>query len=89
MRKEEFREWLSVKVKKNPAGDCLSRCKSVETALEVDLDVEFNRDKGKDLLSKMQYSIADERAQKAIPAKFYFQDNVNVIPHGKSQISSQ
>lgn len=78
MRKEEFKEWLSVKIKKKPASDCMSRCKSVEIALQVDLDAEFARDKGKQLLGKMQYSIADERANKPAPEEFHFKDNANI-----------
>ena len=35
-------------------------------------------DKGKRLLSKMQYSIADERAKKEAPTEFHFKDNANI-----------
>ena len=78
MRKDDFKEWLLVRVKKKPASDCVSRCKTVETALEIDLDEEFAIDKGKRLMGKMQYSIADERANKDAPAEFHFKDNANI-----------
>ena len=78
MRKDDFKEWLLVRVKKKPASDCVSRCKTVETALEIDLDEEFAIDKGKRLMGKMQYSIADERADKDAPAEFHFKDNANI-----------
>lgn len=78
MRKEDFKEWLTTRVKKKPASDCVSRCKAVETALQVDLDSEFVFDKGNRLLSKMQYSIADERAGKEAPTEFHFKGNANI-----------
>lgn len=78
MRKEDFKEWLSTKIQKKPTSDCMSRCKTVETALQINLDIEYAFDKGKQLLSKMQYSIADERAQKEVPAGFNFKDEANV-----------
>lgn len=78
MRKEDFQEWLSTRIKKKPTLDCMSRCKSVETALQIDLDAEYAFDKGKRVLSQMQYSIADEREKKDAPAGFHFKDNANV-----------
>ena len=42
------------------------------------MDEEFAIDKGKRLMGKMQYSIADERANKDAPAEFHFKDNANI-----------
>lgn len=78
MRRDDFKEWLLARVNKKPASDCVSRCKTVETALEIDLDEEFSIDKGKRLMGKMQYSIADERANKEAPDEFHFKDNANI-----------
>lgn len=78
MRKDDFKEWLLSRLNKKPASDCVSRCKTVETALQVDLDEEFSFDKGKSLLSKMQYSVTDERNNKEAPAEFHFKDNANI-----------
>ena len=78
MRKDDFKEWLSTRIKKKPASDCMSRCKTVEQALQIDLDEEFSYDKGKRLMDKMQYSIADERAKKEAPPEFHFKENANI-----------
>ena len=78
MRKEEFKEWLSMRIKKKPTSDCVSRCKAVETAFQIDLDAEYTLDKGKRLLGKMQYSISDEREKKEAPSEFHFKDNANI-----------
>lgn len=78
MRKDDFKEWLLVRIKKKPASDCVSRCKTVENALQIDLDEEYSLDKGKRLLSKMQYSIADERAKKEAPSEFHFKDDAKI-----------
>lgn len=78
MRKDAFKAWLSVRIKEKPVSDCMSRCKIVETALQIDLDSEYINDKGKNLLEKMQYTIADERAKKEAPAGFHFKENANI-----------
>lgn len=78
MRKDDFKEWLLVRIKKKSASDCMSRCKAVENALQIDLDEEYAYDKGKRLLSRMFYSISDERNNKEIPVEFHFKDNSNV-----------
>lgn len=78
MRKEDFKEWLSAKIKKKPASDCVSRCRTVEKVLVVDLDEEYARDRGTGVLSRMQYSIEDERSAKQPPADFHFKDNANI-----------
>lgn len=78
MRKEDFKEWLVVRIKKKPVSDCMSRCKTVETALQIDLDEEFCKDRGCGLMKKMQYSISDERANKEPPVEFHFKDNANI-----------
>lgn len=55
MRKEEFKEWLSTRIKKKPTSDCMSRCKAVEIALHTDLDAEYALDKGKRLYRKNEF----------------------------------
>lgn len=78
MCKEDFKEWRSTRIQKKPASDCMSRCKAVETAFQIDLDAEYAYDKGKRILSKMQYTISDEREKKEAPAEFHFRDNANI-----------
>ena len=69
MRKDEFRVWLSARIKDKPVSDCMSRCKIVESSLQIDLDNEYSNDKGKTLLGKMQYTA---------PAGFHFKENANI-----------
>lgn len=78
MRRDAFKEWLSARIKKKPVSDCMSRCKVVEAALQVDLDIEYSNDKGKKLLRKMQYTIADEREKREAPAGFHFKEGANI-----------
>lgn len=78
MRKDEFRVWLSARIKDKPVSDCMSRCKIVESSLQIDLDNEYSNDKGKTLLGKMQYTAADEKEKKEAPAGFHFKENANI-----------
>lgn len=79
MRKEEFRTWLSLTIKKKPASDCLSRCNTVEYALKVNLDDEYKRDGGKAVLEKLSYSRRDASAGIPAPAEFHFKQGANVV----------
>lgn len=78
MRKENFKEWLSNKMQKKPISDCVSRCKTVEATFQIDLDTEYFLDNGEQLLSKMQYTIADERNQKEAPTGFHFKSRATI-----------
>lgn len=78
VRKNEFREWLSYRIQIKPVNDCISRCQTVEQSLNVDLDTEFQLDQGVGLMKRMQYSIADQRAAKDVPAGFSFRTNSNI-----------
>lgn len=79
MRRDEFRTWLSLKIKKKPASDCLSRCNTVEYALKVDLDAEFKRDGGKKVLEKLSYCRRDASAGIPAPAEFNFKEGANIV----------
>ena len=74
MRKEEFRNWMDGKIKARPISDCLSRCSRVERVLGVDLDDAYAQDQGEGVLSKLQYTIADERANKPYNPEFGFKE---------------
>lgn len=52
MRKDEFKTWLKEvkKVAQGPISNYPSRCSRVERTLKLDLDEEFKKDKGHDLL---------------------------------------
>ena len=79
MKKAEFRSWLSNHMKKKPASDCVSRCNSVELALNVDLDEEYKLDKGKSVLGKLSYCRRDATAGVPAPAEFHFREGANVV----------
>jgi hypothetical protein len=79
MRKEEFIKWLSSEIKAKPASDCASRCRKVENALGIDLDDEYNKDGGRELLNtRLAYSVADERANKPAPPGFNFKEGSSI-----------
>lgn len=78
MRKDEFKVWLLTKIHAKPTSDCISRCRTVETALNVDLDVEYLRDRCETVLNKMQYGIKDEKENKEAPTGFHFKEDANI-----------
>ena len=78
MEKEKFRTWLCKRMGKKPAGDCLSRCGTVERSLKIDLDNEFKQDEGKSLIDKLSYTIKDEQNKVEAPQEFHF-DNPKTI----------
>lgn len=51
MKLIQFQLWLQGKLTAKAISDCLSRCKRVEERLGLDLDIEFAKNKGHDLLS--------------------------------------
>lgn len=73
MRKTEFRNWLDGKIKKRPISDCISRCHSIEKSFDVDLDEEYRKDGGSYILSRLEYTIDDERKSAPAPDGFFFQ----------------
>lgn len=79
MKKEEFRNYLSISVKKKPVSDCLSRCTTVEYALKVDLDEEYAKDGGREVLSKLAYNKRDMDAGIPLPKEFSFKAGCNVV----------
>lgn len=79
MRKNEFRVWLEDKINKKSAGDCLSRCQKVEKSLNVDLEQEYQKDKGKTVLSAISYRTKDAKANVPLPKEFLFKEGSNSI----------
>ena len=78
MREDEFKNWLSSRLKKRSTKDCISRCKKAEKALQANLDIEYNIDNGTRVLNTMQYSIEDEKKGKEPPAGFSFKPNSSI-----------
>lgn len=67
MRFEQYGEYLSERIEKRPKADYLSRCRRVEDGLGVDLDQEYERDGGKQLISILSYTVDDEKNHKPVP----------------------
>lgn len=72
MLKNEFNEWLSERLKGRSRVDCISRCRRVEKALNIDLDEEYFKDKGNSLLELLKYSAKNERDGVPVPDGFNF-----------------
>jgi len=66
MQEDRYRKWLKNKIENKPISDYISRCARVELSLHLDLDAEYRKDKGKDILYRLSYSKQDER-ENAIP----------------------
>lgn len=79
MRTEDFRRWLLVRQTRKSVSDSLSRCRRVEKSLQIDLDEEYQKDRGKQLLSRMEYTAADERNNRPAPLGFEFAANLSII----------
>lgn len=72
MQEGMFRQWLVEQGFQNDrvVGDHMSRCRRIEKEMHVDLDAEFNRDRGVDLMDRLSYSTADEAAGVTTPIQF-------------------
>ena len=79
MRKDEYGKYLENRLKPNSAKDRLSRCKSVEKALGVDLDEEYKKDGGTRVMEMLSYTIQDARDNKPLPAGLAFKPGANII----------
>lgn len=77
MKTSEFKEWLLLSLNPKPAKDCISRCRKVEAALSVDLDREYEKDRGRSVISRLMYTLGDERMQIAAPDGFGFKPGAN------------
>lgn len=79
MRKEDFRQWLDGKIKKKPISDYISRCTTVESALKVDLDEEYRKDRGQTVIRKLSYNARDAKFNHPVPQEFNFKAGCNVV----------
>lgn len=79
MKTEEFKSWLqSIPMNPLPVKDCISRCRKVEAALSVDLDEEYEKDRGENVIVSLTYTIEDERNHKTVPENFKFKEGSNI-----------
>jgi|LSQX01.1.fsa_nt_gb hypothetical protein len=87
MRAEAFRNWLHGKISSKPISDCISRCCRIEECLKLDLDEEYIKDGGHNLIKLLEYSADDERLNKAAPKGITFMPGSN-IRNGMSSLRS-
>lgn len=79
MRTDEFRSWLQKSgLGPKPLKDCISRCRKVEKALQIDLDEQFESDRGQSVISSLRYSADDERNGIQAPECFGFKEGANI-----------
>ena len=79
MRREDYTKWLAGRLNPKSVKDRISRCKSVEVALGIDLDEEYKKDFGKSVIEHLRYSRADAVANKPFPQEFSFKEGANKI----------
>jgi len=62
MKFDFFKSWLENQgtLGKRPIGDCLSRNKRIECDLKINLDFEYERDRGAKLIDLLTYTIEDK-----------------------------
>ena len=74
MREEHFMDWMISKgtMTKRPMGDAVSRCRRVERDLEVNLDMEFQKDGGNRIIGLLDYSAQDAMDRRELPGKLSF-----------------
>lgn len=64
MDERNFRIWLEKQKNFHTARTYAARCMRIEGEMEVDLDIEYKRDGGSELLAKMKYSREEQRQGK-------------------------
>ena len=79
MKKEEFRIWLAPKRTKRAISDCISRCSKIEKSMSIDLDLEFEKDLGLNVMKTLSYGKRDLDQGVEFPSQFVFKDGANLI----------
>lgn len=57
---------------KRPIDDALSRCNWIEKGLAVDLDIEYEQDRGEAILALLEYTKDDKNVGKEVPKGLFF-----------------
>lgn len=80
MRENEFREWMLGlgTMQLRPVGDAVSRCRRVVRSLNVDLDIEYNKDRCVSILKKLEYTTEDARRGLPVDSGFGFMPGANL-----------
>lgn len=89
MRKNEFKVWMESlgTMKTRPIGDAISRCKRVENSLNINLDNEFEKDRGNNILTLLEYTKEDEQLNCSPPEGIVFVSGSN-IKNGMASLKS-
>ena len=87
MRKEEFDCWLQFRVTKAAKSDNISRCNRVEKELNIDLDDEFIKDRGKSLLYKLEYTRENQLHNEPLKCDIHFNEGSDLYT-GMSSLRS-
>ena len=94
MRRESFKAWLEKYGKlgvepmsKRPIDDALSRCNRLETRLHVDLDVEYEKDRGDSFLDLLEYTKEDGSIGKEVPKGLFFKPGADLY-NGMASLKS-
>ena len=80
MREDSFRNWLksSGTMGSRPINDALSRCRRISESFNINLDSEFLLDGGQRVLSLLEYTAEDAKANKAAPPELHFNPGSNI-----------
>ena len=85
MRKEAFKLWLETYGKhgvepmsKRPIDDALSRCNRIEKGFAVDLDIEYEQDRGESILALLEYTKDDKNVGKEAPKGLFFKQGADL-----------
>lgn len=87
MREVIYRSWLEGKISSRPISDSISRCRRIEDELKLDLDDEYIKDGGQNLIRLLRYSIEDERLKRTAPMGIVFMPGSN-IKNGMASLRS-
>lgn len=72
MRDKEYSKWLQSYVTNAVIVNYIKRCQRIEDNLQIDLDDEFNKDKGKSLLAKLTYTTDDQTHNRPLKCNIFF-----------------
>lgn len=81
MKIEAFRSWMEGlgTMSKNPISDAISRCKRIERCMNINLDMEYIRDRGCSLIEILTYTAMDASEHKPLPHGLDFQTGAKWI----------
>lgn len=78
MDERNFRLWMETHKNYHTVRTYASRCLRVENELHINLDEEYQRDKGYELMQKLKYSRKESREQKQPQCGIVFDADVDI-----------